>query len=58
MKLTLFKEKVNLEEDIKKIVAEYFDILEDSVQVECSIETRGYGSEEYKVPRVKVKVEC
>jgi len=46
------------EKDIKKIVAEYFDILEDSVQVECSIETRGYGSEEYKVPRVKVKVEC
>ena len=46
------------EKDIKKIVAEYFDILEDSVQVECSIETRYYGLEEYEIPRVKVKVEC
>lgn len=46
------------EKDIKRIVAEYFDILEDSVQVECSIETRGYGQGECEVPRVKVRIEC
>ena len=46
------------ERDIRKIIAEYFDILEDSVQVECTTETRGYGPGEYEVPRVKVKVEC
>jgi len=46
------------EKDIKQIVAEYFSVLEDSVQVECTTETRFYGPEEYEVPRVKVKVEC
>ena len=44
-------------DDIKKIIADSFNISIDNVNLECFTEWEGYGPYEHRVPKVKATVE-
>ena len=43
-------------DDIRSIIAHFFDVSEEKVMIDCYMETVGYGMNEHKEPTVRAVV--